>query len=111
MKKYVYPIVLFADSEQNGYTVLFPDLDIVASGDTVEEAYVNAGQYLKTYLEFASKMESNISSPSKYDEASKMNPKRVVLLQDADIASEFQLTEEEKEYKNFVQQFVVTVEE
>ena len=33
------------------------------------------------------------------------------LLQDADIASEFQLTEEEKEYKNFVQQFVVTVEE
>ena len=111
MKKYVYPVILFTDSENKGYTILFPDLDIVASGDTVEEAYLEAEDYLKAYLEFASKMNSQISSPSTYLETEKMNPKRIVLLADAEINGFLDLTPEEEEYKNFVQKYLTVAED
>ena len=106
MKKYVYPVILFADAEKKYYTVLFPDLDIVASGETVEEAYLAAGDYLESYLEFAGKMETQITTPSTYEDTQKLNPKRIVLLADAEVDSEFQLTDEEVQYKNFLQGYV-----
>ena len=111
MKKYVYPVILFSDADDKSYTVLFPDLDIVASGDTVEEAYLEAEDYLKAYLEFANKMGSVVSNPSTYLETEKMNPKRIVLLADAEISGELNLSPEEEEYKNFVQKYLTTSEE
>lgn len=36
MKKYLYPAVF--EKEESGYSVIFPDLDIVTSGETLEEA-------------------------------------------------------------------------
>lgn len=111
MKKYVYPVILFADAENKNYTVLFPDLDIVASGDTVEEAYLEAEAYLESYLEFASKMKTQIAHPSTYLETEKMNPKRIVLLTDAQVADNLVLTEEEEAYKNFVEKYLYTAED
>ena len=111
MKKYVYPVILFEVGDEGHYTVLFPDLDIVASGDTVEEAYLEAESYLKAYLEFAEKMQSNISNPSTYNDTVKLNPKRVVLLADADVEGNYQLTDEENEYKNFVAKFLYNTED
>lgn len=111
MKKYVYPVILFSDANNKSYTVLFPDLDIVASGETVEEAYLEAEDYLKAYLEFAIKMSSNVSNPSTYLETEKMNPKRIVLLADAEVSGDLNLTPEEEEYKNFVQKYLTTSEE
>ena len=111
MKKYVYPVILFSDADNKNYTVLFPDLDIVASGETVEEAYVEAEEYLQAYLEFASKMDSMVSNPSTYLETEKMNPKRIVLLADAEVSGSLQLTQEEEEYKNFVKKYLTTSEE
>jgi len=106
MKKYVYPVILFTDADNKSYTVLFPDLDIVASGETVEEAYLEAEDYLKAYLEFAGKMNSQISSPSTFIETEKMNPKRTVLLAGAEVSDQLNLTKEEEEYKNFVQKYL-----
>lgn len=111
MKKYVYPVILFADAENKSYTVLFPDLDIVASGETVEDAYIEAEAYLEAYLEFASKMKSQIAHPSTYLETEKMNPKRIVLLADAQVFDGLTLTQEEEEYKNFVQEYLYTAED
>ena len=111
MNKYVYPVILFADAENKNYTVLFPDLDIVASGETVEDAYLEAEDYLKAYLEFAVKMGSQISSPSTYIEIEKLNPKRVVLLTNAEVSNKLNLTKEEEEYKNFVQKYLYTSED
>jgi len=111
MKKYVYPVILFTDAQNKSYTVLFPDLDIVASGETVEEAYLEAEDFLKSYLEFAIKMNSQVSSPSTYEETEKMNPKRIVLLADAEVSENFQLTPKEAEYKNFVQKYLYTSED
>lgn len=106
MKKYVYPVVLFYSEEENAYTVLVPDLNIVASGNTVEEAYLSAGEYLETFLDFAEKMETPIVPATTYDETVKNNPKRIVLLVDAKVKDEKQLSSQEQNYKNFVARFV-----
>lgn len=111
MKKYVYPVILFESDESKSYTVLFPDLDIVASGDTVEEAYLEAEDYLKSYLEFASKMESEIASPTSFVDAEKMNPKRNVLLADAEINGDVAMSKEEEDYKNFIQKYLYDAED
>ena len=111
MKKYVYPVILFAEADNTSYTVLFPDLDIVANGETVEDAYLEAEAYLEAYLEFASKMNSQVAHPSTYLETERMNPKRIVLLADAQVSDNLTLTQEEEEYKNFVQKYLYTSED
>ena len=111
MKKFVYPAVLFADDKKNTKTILFPDLDIVATANSVERAFLEAGDFLKSYLEFAIKMESRVVPASTFDEVKMMNPKRIVLLVSAEVENSYQLTEEEQEYKNFVSQYLVDVED
>lgn len=107
MEKYVYPMVLFASSEGQGYTVLFPDLDIVTTGDTVEEAYLRAQDYLQSFLDMATKFESALSEASTYDETKGLNPKRIVLLTDASAQNDnLVLTKREKKYKNFMKDFL-----
>ena len=111
MKKFVYPVILFEDAENKNYTVLFPDLDIVAGGETVEEAYLEAEDYLKSYLEFANKMSSEVAQPTSFVDTEKLNPKRVVLLADAEISGAINLTKEEEEYKNFIQKYLYSAED
>ncbi len=107
MEKFVYPMVLFTNSDGQGYTVLYPDLDIVTSGDTVEEAYLRAKDYLQSFLEIATKFESTLSDASTYEEARGLNPKRIVLLSDANLeSSSLVLTRKEKEYNNFMKKFL-----
>ena len=111
MKKFIYPVVLFSDKTDKTYTVLFPDLDIVACGETVEEAYVQAEEYLKAYLEFASKMGATVPEATKYEDALKLNPQRFVLLADTDVEDGLSLNSQEEAYKNFVQKYLVDAEE
>ncbi|MBQ7466471.1 MAG: type II toxin-antitoxin system HicB family antitoxin [Clostridia bacterium] len=111
MKKFIYPIVLFSDKTNNSYTILFPDLDIVACGDTVEEAYTLAEDYLKAYLEFANKMEATVPDATKFEDALKLNPQRFVLLADAEVGEDLVLTPQEETYKNFVEKYLVDAEE
>ncbi len=110
MKKYIYPVIVF-EANDNSYTVLFPDLDIVASGDTVEEAYKYAEDYLESYLEFAGKMENKIAEPTSFVDTQKLNPKRLVMLADALAKDSYQLTDGEEKYKNFLKNLVTTSEE
>ena len=111
MKKFVYPVILFTDAESKSYTVLFPDLDIVATGETVEEAYLEAEDYLKSYLEFANKMGSQVANASTFVETEMLNPKRKIMLAGAEISNSVVLTQEEKEYKNFVQKYLCDTED
>ena len=108
MEKYVYPMVLFENKDGQGYTVLYPDLDIVTSGDTVEDAYLRAKDYLQSFMEISAKFESTLSDASTYEEAQGLNPKRIVLLSDAEVEDEnLVLTKKEKSYKNFMKKFLV----
>lgn len=111
MKKYVYPVILFYSEEEKNYTVLIPDLDIVASGETVEKAYLSAEDYLETFLDFAEKMKSPISPATTFDDTQRMNPKRIILLVDAETEGGKNLSSDEQNYKNFVAQFVCQTED
>ena len=107
MKRFVYPMVIFEDQDSSDCTVLFPDLDIVASGDSIEDAYLKGKDYLSSYLDIAVKFESEFASPSTYKEAKGMNPKRVVLLADSSIDVEnVNLSTEEAIYKSMIKNVI-----
>ncbi len=107
MKRFVYPMVVFEDKDAGEYTVLFPDLDIVTSGNTVEEAYLKGKDYLESYVNMAIKFESDFAAPCTYKEALGMNPKRIVLLADSKIENQnITLSQEEASYKTTVRKFI-----
>ena len=110
MERFVYPMVIFEDKEASEYTVLFPDLDIVTSGNTVEDAYLKGKDYLGSYLDMAVKFESDISSPCTYAEAKGMNPKRIVLLADSEVNSQnMSLSAREASYKGMIKNVIQVV--
>ena len=113
MKKvYVYPLIVYADVENSSYYGLFPDLDLSMTGFTVEETYISAVKALKSYLEFASKMDAEISNPSTFEEVSVMNPRRVVLLSGVEVdADNLVLTQAEQDYKNIITNLLVDKED
>ncbi len=112
MKNCVYPLVVYADKEENCYIGLIPDLDITALGDTIEETYLSAIENLQMFLNFANKMGSEVSAPSTYVETVGLNPKRVVLLTLVEIDMEnMVLTDDEQEYKNFLTTMLVDKED
>ena len=45
MKQFLFPAVFI--KTENEYTVVFPDLNITTEGDTLEEAYLFAKDYLR----------------------------------------------------------------
>ena len=107
MKRFVYPMVVFEDKDAGEYTVLFPDLDIVTSGNTVEEAYLKGRDYLESYISMAIKFESDLSNPCTYTEAKGMNPKRIVLLADSKVENQnITLSQEEASYNTTVKRFI-----
>lgn len=108
MKKCIYPLVIYANKAEQCYLGIFPDLDISCSGDTVEEAYLDALENLQHYLHVAEKLDAEIAAPSTFEESCVLNPKRIVLLSmvEVDIDS-FELAENKDNYKLFLQQQIV----
>jgi len=111
MRKFVYPVILFKSEDEESYTILISDLDIVSTGDTVEKAYLSAEDYLETFLKFAIKMQAPITPATSFADTEKLNPKRTVLLVSVSVDGAEELTSAEEEYKNFLHQFVYQSEE
>jgi predicted RNase H-like HicB family nuclease len=110
MKRYIYPMVLFTD-ENEMYTALYPDLNLLASGSSIEDVYARANDYLNFYVVSAHKFETAISNMSTYAEIQALNPKKIVLLGSAYVEEDsIVLTEQEKAEKNFLNEFVFTEE-
>ncbi len=108
MKRYIYPMVLFTD-ENDLYTALYPDLNLLASGSSIEDAYGRATDYLKFYLSSAIKYDSVIAQMSTYAEVQALNPKNIVLLGQVDIEEDsFVLTDAEQAEKSFLDEFLYT---
>src|SRR5574344_428325 len=74
MKEYTYPAVFYYDDEYNDYAVEFSDICIYCEGDTVEEAYTNAQEYLTKYIETCEELGVVPNPPSNYDGILKMHP-------------------------------------
>lgn len=111
MKRYIYPMVLFTDENEN-YTALYPDLNLLASGFSIEDVYARANEYLGFYITSSLKYESKIVSGSTYSEIQALNPERVVLLGSTVVDDDaVVLTDEEQVDKNFLNEFVFTEED
>lgn len=111
MKRYIYPMVLFTD-ENDLYTALYPDLNLLASGTSIEDVYVRATDYLDFYLNSALKYETKIANMSTYTEIQALNPKKIVLLGYVDIDDDsIILSEREQTEKNFLEEFIFTEED
>lgn len=110
MKRYIYPMVLFTD-ENETYTALYPDLNLLASGYSIEDVYARANEYLGFYVTSSLKYETKIVSGSTYSEIQALNPNRVVLLGSTVVDEDaIVLTDEEQVDKNFLNEFVFTEE-
>lgn len=108
MKRFVYPMVLFTD-ENDLYTALYPDLNLLASGSSVEDVYARANDYLDFYLMSAIKFGTKIARTSTYADIQALNPNKIVLLGSAQVEeSEIVLTEQEQTEKNFLKEFLFT---
>ncbi len=108
MKRYIYPMVLFTD-ENESYTALYPDLNLLASGFSIEDVYARANEYLNFYVTSALKYETKIVSGSTYSEIQALNPNRIVLLGSSVVDEDtIVLTDEEQVEKNFLNEFILT---
>ncbi|MBQ7452985.1 MAG: hypothetical protein IJS68_01815 [Clostridia bacterium] len=83
MKQFVYPAVCYKDDEFDTISLLLPDVDIVASGATCEDAFISAKSYLKSYIDWSVKLEGDLPEATSFEDTVKLNPKRSVLLVDA----------------------------
>ena len=84
MSEYVYPAIIYPDSEGRGFTLSVPDVNIVTEGETVEEAFLRAKDFLASYIEVCNELDSDIEGSTSFAETAKKNPKRIILLVDAD---------------------------
>jgi predicted RNase H-like HicB family nuclease len=66
MAHFVYPAIFYYDSDYDNYAVAFPDVNIYTDGDTMEEAYVNAQEYLLSYLDCCEQLGTVPEQPSSF---------------------------------------------
>ena len=91
MRELVYPAVIYKDDEEGTntgwYTIHVVDVGIVTEGETVEDAYVRAKEYLCAMVDCAIKFDCDIESPTDFDKIyaqyNKGKKKHIVLLVDA----------------------------
>ena len=108
MKRYIYPMVLFTD-ENDLYTALYPDLNLLVSGSTIEDVYSRANDYLEFYIVSSLKFDTPIANMSTFAEIQALNPKKIVLLGSAQVdEEEIVLTRQEQVEKNFLNEFLFT---
>lgn len=82
MKQFIYPAIYYADNENETSTLLLPDPDIIASSDTVENAFISAKDHLQSYVDWSIKFGGEISEATSFKDTAALNPKRDVLLVD-----------------------------
>lgn len=86
MKQFVYPIVLYFDNDASCYTVAFHDLDIFTEGDTVEEAFLKAKEFLEAYLDCSVEFNETPEAATEYLKVAKESGENIVLLIEATLS-------------------------
>ncbi len=82
MQQFVFPAV-FIKEEDDTYTAMIPDLNLVTDGDSIEEAFIFIKDYLRTFCSYAIKLQEDILIPSKFEEIKIYNKNNTVMLIDA----------------------------
>lgn len=114
MKRYTYPAVFYYDEEYNDYAVEFSDICIYAEGDTMEEAYKNAQDYLVAYLDCCVELEVAPNTPNTYESTLKDHPNGKIMLVTVDYEPKNVASKPEKPqetYTNLNDDILESVEE
>lgn len=78
---YIYPAVFFEDESE--YKVLIPDLNLTTEGNTIEEAFLYAKDFLRAYCTYALKFDMEVEIPTKFEVVRDKNPNKITLLIDS----------------------------
>ena len=78
--QFTYPAVFYYDEEYDDYAVEFSDICIYAEGDTMEEAYKNAQDFLIAYLETCEELKTAPNPPNTYESTLKDHPNGKIML-------------------------------
>lgn len=106
MKQFAYSAVCYADIENETKTLLLPDLDIIASGSDVEDAFWSAKKHLESFVDLSIKFGDEILPASTFEEIARLNPKKAVILVDAKTDAELADVEAaEQRFQNFLRDY------
>lgn len=86
MKQFLFPAVFIKDEDK--YTVVFPNLNITTDGDTIEQAYLFAKDFLRVYFTYVIKFDLEFDLPMHFEDVVKKYPEGTVMLVDAIIDPE-----------------------
>ena len=78
MKRYTYPAVVY--HEDGIFALHVSDLNLVASGNSIEEVFEQTIVQLELFLNCSVHLEYEIPEPSAFTDVAKGKPKNVVLL-------------------------------
>ena len=95
--QFTYPAVFYYDEEYEDYAVEFSDICIYAEGDTMEEAYKNAQDFLIAYLETCEELKTAPNPPNTYESTLKDHPNGKIMLVTVDYVSKHKREKEQKE--------------
>ena len=87
-QQFIYPAVLYYDEDNNNYAVAFNDLDIFTEGDSVEDAFKSAKEYLFAYLECSNHINNELETPTRYIDVKNNHQSDIVLLVDEELDNE-----------------------
>ena len=87
-QQFVFPAVLYYDEDSSNYAVAFYDLDVFTEGNTVEDAFKSAKDYLEAYIKFSMHLNNEIELATSYVVVKNEHTNEIVLLVDAEVDSE-----------------------
>ena len=80
MKQYLFPAVFIKAEDE--VVAVFPDLNITTEGDSMEEAYLFAKDYLRVYCSYTVKFDVELDRPSKFEDIQNKYKNDTVMLVD-----------------------------
>lgn len=83
-RQFLFPAVLYFDEENDKYSVAFYDLDIFTEGNTVEEAFKSAKDFLYTYVKCSFHINGEIEKATSYIVVKNEYKSEIVLLVDTE---------------------------
>lgn len=84
-QQYIFPAILYKDEENNNYALAFNDIDVFTEGETVEDAFKSAKDYLFAYLKCSMHVNGEIEEATSYIVVKDEHKAEIVLLVDANL--------------------------
>jgi len=85
---FVYPAIVYNKTEDEPFVIVVPDVNIVAEGETIEDAVIDAKGQLKIYVQCVGKFNANLPKTSNFEEFREKYPKKPFMFVDTVVEDE-----------------------